>query len=108
MSMKDAPEDVRAIATDLKVLSSVLEEITHMTQQPTPPMKAALTSCIEITEQLSSHVESIEKGLASTRLSIRKWSAFKSAFSSERVKKSQELLNSMKLTLSLGQQAHYG
>ena len=105
---QDAPGDIRAIAAGLKVLLSVLDEILRETKQPSSLMEGVLSECIIMAKELLDMVQIFEEGFGSAKSHIRKWSAIKSAFKNDQLKKSQQLLESMKSTLLLAQQKHYG
>lgn len=106
---QDAPGDVRAIAAGLKVLLSVLNEILGETKQPCSlVMEGVLSECIIMAQELLDMIHIFEKGFGSAKSRIRTWKAIKFAFRNDQVKKSQQLLESMKSTLLLAQQKHYG
>jgi hypothetical protein len=71
-------------------------------------MEAILSECTSTAKEFLDMIEGLEKGFESAKSHIRKWNAFKSAFKSEQLKKSQQLLESMKSTLIMAQQMHYG
>ena len=107
-SVKDAPDDVRAIAGDLEVLSQTLAEISLEAQVESSSMKAALLRCIDGTKPLASIVQDLEPGFESKSARTRKWSALKMTFKGEKIKRYQRSLESMKTSLLLAQQSHYG
>ena len=109
-SVKDAPDDVRAIAGDLEVLSRILAEISleTQTQDQSPSTKAALLRCIDGTKPLAAIVEDLEPGFESRSARTRKWSALKTVFKAEKIKKYQSSLEGVKTSLILAQQSHYG
>ena len=106
-SIKDAPDNVRAIAADLQVLSNILSEMNLEAQDQNPSMKAALLSCIDGTKPLAAIVEDLEPGFESRNRRTRKWSALKMGFKSEKIKRYQTSLDRMKTSLILAQQSHY-
>lgn len=107
-SVRDAPDDVRAIARDLEVLSQILAEINLEGQDQNASMKAALSRCVDGTKPLAAIVQDLEPGFESKRSRTRKWSAFRMAFKSEKIKIYQSSLERMKTTLNLAQQSHCG
>lgn len=107
-SVRDAPDDVRAIAGDLEVLSHILAEINLEGQEENASMKAALLRCVDATKPLAAIVQDLEPGFESKSPRTRKWSAFRMTFKSEKIKIYQSSLERMKTTLILAQQSHYG
>ncbi|MCJ1261587.1 hypothetical protein MMC22_001453 [Lobaria immixta] len=107
-SVKDAPNDVRAIAGDLEILSHILTEINIEAQDKNAFMKAALLRCIDRTKPLAATVEDLEPGFESKSTRTRKWSALRMAFRGEKIQKYQSFLDRMKTSLILAQQSHYG
>lgn len=110
ISIKNAPEDIHAITTDLQILSSVLSRIAFEAQRvrPDPSMLAALNSCSSKIERLKYIVEDLESGFKSANSSIRRWSALKTVFKNERLKIFQDSLERTKSTLVLMQNLHQG
>ena len=108
-SVKEAPEEVRAITTDLKLLSSVLSEIALESQHVgfDVTMAAVLTNCTVKVRTLSVILDSIEPGLASRSSPIRIWTAFKATLKSGKIKEFQEALEKLKSTLLLAQQIQH-
>ena len=107
-SVKDAPDDIRAIAGDLEVLSCILAEIGLETKDQSPSTEAALLRCINGTKPLAAIVEDLEPGFESKSARTRKWSALKTAFKGEKIKRYQSSLKGVKTSLILAQQSHYG
>ena len=105
-TVKEAPEEVRTITTDLKLLSSVLEEIAleSLHEGYDVTMAAILTNCTVNVRTLLTILDAIEPGLASRSSRIRTWTAFKAALKFGKVKKFQETLEKLKGTLLLAQQ----
>ena len=108
-SIKEAPEDIRAISTDLDLVSSVLAEIANETQhvQPDDTLIAVLNACWDKVKLLTGIVNQIEPGFASTSLRLRKWTAFKAVLRRGELIKFQEALERLKSTLLLVQQNQY-
>jgi hypothetical protein len=105
-SVKEAPEDFHAIATDLELLSIVLANIVsearHAEHHTT--MTAALNACSIQVGILTKLISDIQSGLLSTRRRIRNWSALKAVMKSEKVKEFQDALERMKGTSLLARQ----
>lgn len=79
------------------------------TKQPcSSMMEGVLSECFIMAKELLDIVRLFEEGFGSAKSRIRKWNAIKFAFKNDQVKKSQQLLESMKSTLLLAQQKHYG
>lgn len=108
ISIKNAPDDIHAITTDLQILSSVLSRIGFESQRlrPDPSMIAALDCCFGKIQKLSNIVDDLESGFKSTSSSVRKWSALKTVFKSDRLKNFQDSLERTKSTLMLIQNLH--
>lgn len=108
-SIKEAPENIRAISVDLELLSSVLTQIALETQhvEPDATLIAALNSCCVKVKTLSTILNEIEPGFASTKLRVRKWTALKAALKHGDLMKFQETLERLKGTLLLVQQNQY-
>ena len=107
-SIKDAPDEVRAIAADLVVFSRILADISLEAQDQSPSTDAALLRCIDGTKSLTAIVEDLEPGFESESARTRKWSALKTVFKGEKIKRYQRSLEGMKTSLILAQQIHYG
>ena len=105
-SIKEAPEDIRAISTDLDLLSSVLAEIARETQHvgPDDTLVAVLNACCGRVKLLTAIVNQIEPGFASASFRVRKCTALKAVSRRGELMKFQEALNSLKGTLLLVQQ----
>lgn len=109
-SIKDAPDDIRGISTDLEFLSSILQQIgleaqyQAQYQPPDPGTQTALRFCVEKINAIGSLITDIEPDFASTSLRKRKWSAVKAVVRQKDYQKCQESLNRMKTTLLLVQQ----
>ena len=109
-SVKEAPEDVQAITTDLQLLQSIFSNIAHDAQRAEPDqvLTAALQRCHSNVEELVTILKAIEPGFASTSLRARKWTAVKSVLMSSKLRKFQEIIGGLKTSLLLVQQTHYG
>lgn len=107
-SVKEAPEDVRAITTELKLLWSVLAEMASEEQhaEPDPTLTTALETCCGSVSKLAHLTNDMEPGFASKSLRIRKWTAFKAVLKDKKIQKFQKVLNGLKLSLMLAQQNH--
>lgn len=110
ISVKDAPDDVHIIITDLKLLSTVLTEISFEAQQsePNPTLEAVLKTCSTRVKTLGIILNNIEPDFSSASLSVRKWAAIKSALKNRTFEKFQRGLESLKTTLILVQQKQQG
>ena len=105
-SIKEAPEDIRAISVDLELLSGVLVQIAHETQhvEPDATLIATLNGCCFKVKAFTTLLNKIEPGFASTCLRVRKWTAFKAVLKHGELMKFQEALERLKSTLLLVQQ----
>ena len=105
-SIKNAPEEIRTINSDLELLTSVLAETALEAQRTSPDatLAAVLQSCTEKLKLLTALTNSLEPGFSSSSSRIRKWKAFKFVLKSEKLTRFQEVLESLKSTLVLAQQ----
>ncbi|KAL9036589.1 MAG: hypothetical protein Q9214_006064, partial [Letrouitia sp. 1 TL-2023] len=76
-SIKDAPETVRVITNDLKLLSSVLADIASEAQhgELDVVLEDVLSACTTSVDALNIIVNDLEPGFASSNI-LRKWAAF--------------------------------
>lgn len=105
-SIKEAPEDVRAIAEHLELLSSILTGIAREAQrvEPDASLTAVLNHCNVHVKRLASLLADLEPGLSSKSTPAGKWASFKAVLKSEKVKKIEDILEKLKSTLILAQQ----
>lgn len=109
-SVKEAPDDVRAITSDLSLLSSALAEMALEEQHSglDPTLTAVLEACGDRVNKLVHLTNDFEPGFTSMSLRIRKWTAFKAVLKGEKIQKLQKVLDGLKFTLMLAQQNHLG
>ena len=102
-SITEAPEDIKDNLFELNFLSGVLIQIAHNKQrdEPDPAFSEFLSGCCAKVNRLTSILEGIEPGFASTSSYIRRWTAVKAVLKHEKLKKFQESLERLKNTLSL-------
>ena len=105
-SIKEAPEDIRAISTDLDLVSSVLAETAREAQHvgPDDTLVAVLDACCGKVKVLTGIVNQIEPGFASTSSRVRRWTAFRAVLKRGELMKFQEALERLKGTLLMVQQ----
>ena len=108
-SVKEAPDHVRTIATELSLLSSVLTEMAFEEQhlEPDQTLTTALEACHDRVKTLTHITNLLEPGFTSRSLRIRKWTAFKAVFKAEKIQNFQKMLDGLKITLMLAQQNHH-
>ena len=108
-SVKEAPDDVRAITADLHLLSSVLAEIASEEQHfdPDPTLETALKACGDHVAKLVRIANDMEPGFASKKPRIRIWTAFRAVIKGESIQKSQRILEGLKSTLTLALHNHH-
>ena len=108
-SVREAPDDIHAIQEELGLLSSVLAEMANEMQHsgPDQTLTRALEICSDKVKKLNRITNEMEPGFASGSLRIRKWTAFKAVFKSEKIQKFQKVLEGLKSTLMLAQQIHH-
>lgn len=102
---KDAPQNIRDIVHDLKFLSSVLDRIQQEEwwHGPDSTTTQVLEACSDQVEACMGIVRGLSHGLESQASRIRKRSAMKTVFQSEKIKRFHDLLQSLKSTLLLAQ-----
>ena len=107
-SVKEAPDDVRAITADLQLLSSVLAGIASEEQhvELDPTLIAALKACHDNVAKLVRIANDMEPGFASKKPRIRIWTAFRAVIKGESIQKSQRILEGLKSTLTLALHNH--
>lgn len=108
-SIREAPKDIREISADLRLVSNVLTQVAYETQhvEPDTILVDALEACSGRVKTLSSLLNEIEPGFASTSSRIRKWTAFKAVLKRAQLMKFQEALEKLKSTLMLAQQNYH-
>ena len=105
-SIKEAPEDIQAIVTDLDLLSNVLIRIAHEAQhvEPDASLAATLNVCLVKVRKLTALLNEIEPAFDSSDLRVRKWTALKAVLKQGQLVKFQVALDRLKGTLLLVQQ----
>ena len=106
-SVHEAPEEVRNITADLKLLSAVLSEITLNAEQESSEgtLRIVLNQCTVKVGALIALINEIEPGFASNSCRVRKWSAFKAVLKDKKLKKLHVVLEGLKTTLILALQS---
>ncbi|KAK3172360.1 hypothetical protein OEA41_005681 [Lepraria neglecta] len=109
-SVRDAPEDIHAIVTELELLSSGLPEIATGAQhvEPDVALIAVLKDCTLKVKNLRTLVCEIDADFISTSPRIHRWTAFRAVLKNEKIKKFQEALERLKSTLLMAQQNQFG
>jgi hypothetical protein len=109
-SIQEAPKEIRGISRDLKIISDVLSDIRHDADAARPHSRA-LSASLAALEQSSDSLETLQElvdelapRLLGENRRVRKWAAFKTAWKGERLRKFQDTLRDMKLTLILARQ----
>ena len=104
-SIKEAPADIAAICSSLKVVSSVLESIrTEMTTSSCEVLCLALNECLSILGNLEAIAEDLSLGFNSDRGIVRGWTALRSLKRKEKIKVFRNTLQSAQITLIVAQQ----
>ena len=108
-SIKQAPEDIQGIITDLELTSDTLDEISNDASNLGSSSHClglhTLKRCSETVGRLHDLVNDIFPGLSSERRRIRTWSAVKAVMRDEKIRKFQDTLKDLKTTLILTSQA---
>lgn len=96
-SMKDAPKDIRSLATELKILGTILAEVNR-DGIDSAPMRAALQCCKDATGDLEGLVR--KSNLTTDQSKARRvWSQMGVAFRNEKFRKYTDRLERAKTTL---------
>ncbi|KAL8817209.1 MAG: hypothetical protein Q9191_008190 [Dirinaria sp. TL-2023a] len=105
-SIKDAPEEIRAIALDLRLLLSVLAEIASDAQhaEPDQTLEAVMEACHFKVKALNAIVNEIEPNLVSSSSLVKKWAAVKGVLKAKKINKFRDSLGELKITLMLERQ----
>ena len=108
-SIKEAPEDIRAISVDMQNLSNILSQIANETQhvEPDATLIAVLNGCCVKVKTLNTLLNDIEPGFASKKYRVRQWTAFKAVLKHGKLMKYQVALDRLKIDLLLVQQYQY-
>ena len=108
-SVKEAPDNIRTITTDLNLLSSVLAEMAFEEQHfgPDQILTSVLQACCDRVKKLTHITRDMEPGFASRSLRIRRWTAFKAVLKTEKILRFQHVLERLKITLILAQQSYH-
>lgn len=106
-SAKEAPEDVESDLSELRTLSSMLEEI-RLQQSSSSNANSSVKTCLTNLQQniisFAALANRYRPNLNSQNSRIQKWSAIKTAFKSEKFNKYRESLSKEKLNLILALQ----
>ena len=104
-SIKEAPDEVQTIATEVKILSSIFSEMALEAQRvpPDETLCRVLKACADISEKLRVLTNDLEPGFASKSLTARKWTAFRAVWKSGKCTKIQDALERLKSTTILAQ-----
>jgi Fungal N-terminal domain of STAND proteins len=95
-SFKGAPEYVRGIEKDLKLLLPILEGISFDDE---PRYNDILQDCSAKIHNLQDIVDQLEPGFASSRRRIREWTALKTTRKASQIRKFKAVLEEMKSNL---------
>lgn len=105
--IQEAPEEIESTSFELRLLSSLLEDIRlHNPLLSSNPSAQAILGSLE--KKITSFMDVVNRykpGLDSPSRRRKKWSAFKVASKREKFKKLRESLNDTKSTLILALQA---
>lgn len=106
-SIKEAPEDVESDLSELRMLSSMLQEI-RLQQSSSSNANSTVETCLTTLQQnitsFAALANRYRPNLSSPNSRIQKWSAIKTAFKSEKFNKYRGSLNNGKHNLMLALQ----
>jgi hypothetical protein len=103
-SAKEAPENVESILSELRFLSSILEDIRLQQSSPLNTNTSAANRLTDLQQKITTFAALANRyrpSLNSKDRRIKKWTAMKVAFKSEKFKKFSDSLNQEKLNLIL-------
>jgi hypothetical protein len=103
-SAKEAPENVESILSELRFLSSILEDIRLQQSSPLNTNTSAANRLTDLQQKITTFAALANRyrpSLNSKDRRIQKWTAMKVAFKSEKFKKFSDSLNQEKLNLIL-------
>ena len=102
-SVRDAPDDIKDILLDLRLLSTVLNDIECEAQanRHDATLKDVLGSCVSYVNRLHAMLNEISPDFASTKRCVRTWAAVKSVLRKDRLARFQNNLAYLKSTLLL-------
>ena len=105
-SIKDAPNSIKALTDDLRLVSTVLEEIQSDAKHCNPDETClkALQNAQALVARLNALAEDLAPGFASPKLHLRTFTALKALGRNEKIQKFRASLSDMKSTLTLIQQ----
>lgn len=105
-SIKDAPEEIRAIALDSRLLLSVLAEIASDAQhvEPDHTLEAVMETCLSKVKALNTIVSEIEPSLVSSSSLVKKRAVLKGVLKAKKINKFRDSLGELKITLMLERQ----
>ena len=105
-SFQDAPEHVRAISEDLRLLVTVLRGIEDNEQRYGQDiiMTEVLQQCRKQVDAIRAITEDLSLRPSTGRSSRRAWVAIKASFQQDKITRIQDILRDLKVTLSLAQQ----
>lgn len=100
-SVRDAPKEVALITHDLRLLSSILEEVDRCGPH-SATVTMGLDSCLVKVQRLSAIVADFDHDFRSTSRRERLWGALKASTRTKQLDHFRESLNDTKCTLMLG------
>lgn len=105
-SLQDAPDDIRFLSKELKLLMTILGEIEESEQRygRNAATMDVLESCNAQTNSLTAITERLEGYFTTWSSPRRKWGALQAVFKRDTIKKFQDVLRDVKVTLLLAQQ----
>ena len=110
-TIRDAPENVRSLLKELKLLGHLLSEFDRDSEEAQlsttrPIINEATESCQIALDNINRVLIDLERGLQSTRGRIRQWTALKAAMKDKRMEKSLARLERAKSMLNLAYQCY--
>ncbi len=101
--VQDAPQEVKSIVQDLRLLERILDKIRNheLAYGPDPELSETLNSCASKVNDLLVIVDQFQLGLSSTSRRNRKWSALRVGFRFDTINRFRKSLEEVKSTLIL-------
>jgi hypothetical protein len=104
-NVKDAPDEVKTLVSELGILSEVLDKLQRRYQNPLAAT-SPLFSCNNFIQKLTTITRRLEPGFESGSQRARTWASVKTALKRRDIESILGSLRDAKVTLILAQQTH--
>lgn len=100
-SIQQAPDEIEILLTDLRLLSTILNEIENQSRFNNETIIATLNFLFKKITTFTALISKYEPGLHSNHQVSRKWNAVKAAFQNKTFKKLRNSITDTRITLTL-------